>query len=174
MTPRSGDAHDLLPGADAAVARDARAVDAHEPHVESPIASVSYAASWAHYINGNVFSEMSREYILNMLATTTTPLMEAPGDSSDSSEGEETDQSTLQVGSMNTVTRTLDGVRDSEEGTTGFGRYSSSIRLGRNLWQSASLAEEVKQAICETTFKDGQFPDREKNEESVEKIARAG
>ena len=48
MTPRPGDAHDLLPGADAAVARDARAVDAHEPHVESPIASVSYAASWAH------------------------------------------------------------------------------------------------------------------------------
>ena len=109
MTPRPGDAHDLLPGADAAVARDARAVDAHEPHVESPIASVSYAASWAHYINGNVFSKMSREYILNMLATTTTPLMEAPGDSSDSSEGEEIDQSTLEEGSMNTVTRTLDG-----------------------------------------------------------------
>ena len=148
MTPRPGDAHALLPDADAAVARDVRAVDAHEPHVESPITSVSYAASWAHYINGNVSSKMSREYILNMLATTTTPLMEAPGDSSDSSEGEEIDQSTLEVGSMNTVTRTIDGVRDSEEGTTGFGRYSNSIRLGRNLWQSAPLAEDVKQAIC--------------------------
>ena len=44
----------------------------------------SYATAWGQYINGNVVSELSRRYIINLMMCTTAPLMETPGDSSDS------------------------------------------------------------------------------------------
>ena len=161
----ASDAHDVISG------------DTHESKT-SANASISspprsYAASWERYINGNVASVLSRQYIINLLATTTTPLMEAPGDSSDSSDDEDFDPSSVQVGSMNTVTRTLNGIRDTDEGAKGFGRYSSSIRLGRNLWQSAPLGNAVKQSICEPMFVDGAFPDREKVKRAFRQIKQA-
>ena len=97
--------------------------------------------AWGQYINGNVVSELSRRFIINIMMCTTAPLMETPGDSSDSGENDEDiDLSTLEVGGMSLVRRTLQGMRDNDEGAIGFGRYSSSIRLGRDLWQSPLLA----------------------------------
>jgi len=122
----------------------------------------SYATAWGQYINGNVVSELSRRCIIDLMMCTTAPLMETPGDSSDSGENDEDiDLSTLEVGGMSLVRRTLQGMRDNDEGAIGFGRYSSSIRLGRDLWQSPPLTAKAKLNIRERVFDNATFPDRQ-------------
>ena len=49
---------------------------------------LSYAASWEAYIDGNVVSDTSRRYILNLLAATAATKTEDSGDSSEDSVAE--------------------------------------------------------------------------------------
>ena len=141
--------------------------------VDTSTTARSYVTSWGNYIDGNVVSELSRRYINNIQASTATPLMEAPGDSSESSEGEDFDPSSLNVGSMKTVHRTLNGSRDNDDGAKGFGRYASSIRLGRTLWQSPAFDEEVLRDVREQSFSKGTFPDGGQIKKAWRKLAQA-
>ena len=71
---------------------------------------------------------------------------------------------------MSLVRRTLQGMRDNDEGAIGFGRYSSSIRLGRDLWQSPPLAADVQLNIRERIFDNATFPDRQQIKNAFRKL----
>ena len=120
---------------------------------------LSYASSWEAYMDGNVVSESSRRYIVNMLAATAATKTEDSGDSSEDSDAEAWATMNKRAGSMQLVQQTLQGMaaRNSEEGVKAMGPHARTIRLGRALWESPPLVEEVANTIEETLF-DGDFP----------------
>ena len=101
----------------------------------------SYAATWERYTNGNVVSVMARRYILKLIAATSARVVEVPGDSSDDSETENWSHLDIRAGNIDVVRRTLNGIasRCKDEGAKGMGRHANTIRIGRDLWQSAPL-----------------------------------
>ena len=115
----------------------------------------SYASSWEWYINGHVASKLSRQYIVNLLGSTTARATDGadsdgPQTSSSDDEGGGDPEVPGSVGNMDLVQRTIDGMwaNGADDGMLGFGRYSTSIRLGRNLWQSPPLSDDVKRTHC--------------------------
>jgi hypothetical protein len=60
--------------------------------------------------------------------------------------------------------------RSDDGGEEGLGRYGASIRLGRSLWQSADLPDDVRQRIAEPTFREGTFPTRDKIKTAFAKL----
>jgi hypothetical protein len=121
----------------------------------------SYASSWEWYVNGNVVSELNRRYIVNLLGCTTARALDMPdeGDSDDSDDDGEPDVP-QHVGNMDLVQRTIDGMwaNSEDDGILGFGRHSESIRLGRNLWQTDALPDDVRSGIREDIFEPSAFP----------------
>ena len=108
----------------------------------------SYAATWQTYIDGNVVSESNRKYITNILMATAARVVENRDDSSEDSDAFEYIHGDRKVGNMDLIHQTLHGIRNhsAEDGAEGLGRHAQTIRLGRDLWQSAPLTEE-QQAI---------------------------
>ena len=132
----------------------------------------SYAASWMQYVDGNIVSETSRRYILNLLSCTAARVVERTDGSSDESEESDLDELRRHAGDLAVVHNTLRGLaaNDEDEGSRGFGRHASSIRLGRALWESASLSQEEKQRVSEPLFDDGTFPDTSETLKAAQKM----
>ena len=122
----------------------------------------SYANAWDWYINGHVVSELNRRYIVNLLGATTAKVSETPVDdaSDDDSDEDLGPDEPEHVGSLNLVQRTLDGINatSKDDGESGFGRDSTSIRLGRNMWQTAEMPQEAKSQIRESVFEPSLYP----------------
>ena len=123
----------------------------------------SYAASWQGYIDGNVVSEMNRRYITNLLTATAARVVEAPGDSSEDSDDFDYDHLGQRAGSLDLIRQTLSGLsaRSEDDGAEGYGKYASTIRLGRALWQSPPLSESEAARVKERLFDEGCFPPTE-------------
>ena len=121
---------------------------------------LSYAASWEKFIDGNVVSDTSRRYILNLLAATAATKTEDSGDSSDDSDDDIWHHLDLHPGSMAVVENTLRGLaaRSFDEGVKALGRHARTIRLGRALWQSPALDKDVINNMRERFSDDGTFP----------------
>ena len=75
--------------------------------------------------------------------------MEVAGDSPDNSDDEQWAHLDIKVGSMDVIRNCLDGIgtHAQENGTKGLGRHATTIRIGRDLWQSAPLSEHVENCI---------------------------
>ena len=124
-------------------------------------AKPSYAGSWEWYVNGNVVSELNRRFIVNLLGSTTARALDMPDDSdSDDSDDDGEPDDPEHVGNMDLVQRTMNGMwaNSEDDGILGFGRHSESIRLGRNLWQSAALTDDVRNGIREDMLEATAFP----------------
>ena len=119
-----------------------------------------YATSWDYYIEGNIISETSRRFISNLLAATAAVKNADSDDSSGDSDLEEWRRFDPRVGDMNLVRSTLHGIasRSQDEGVKAIGRHARTIRLGRAIWQSPPLPEEITSRIEETCFDDDSFP----------------
>ena len=119
-----------------------------------------YATSWEHYIEGNIISETSRQYISNLLAATAAVKNADSDDSSGDSEWEEWRRFDSKIGDMDLVRKTLHGIasRSKDEGVKAIGRHERSIRLGRSMCQSPPLSEEIRSRIEETCFDENYFP----------------
>jgi len=130
------------------------------PAAQEPL-KTSYANSWEWYINGNVVSDVSRRYIVSLLGCTTARALDTPDDDETDNSDDDGDPDNPQpVGNMDLVQRTIDGMWSSSEddGILGFGRYSESIRLGRNLWQSPAIPEDAQAAIREDVMDPTAYP----------------
>ena len=79
---------------------------------------------------------------------TAARVVENRDDSSEDSDAFEYIHGDRKVGNMDLIHQTLHGIRNhsAEDGAEGLGRHAQTIRLGRDLWQSAPLTEE-QQAI---------------------------
>ena len=119
-----------------------------EPNIPSTryIKSRSYSCTWARYIDGNVVSETSRQYIVNMLAATAANFVTREDSTSEDIEEVECDVERFggKVGSLDLVHKTLQGIasRDVDEGCLSSGRYAASVVLGKELWSSRDLTRE--------------------------------
>jgi hypothetical protein len=120
----------------------------------------SYSSSWEWYVNGNVVSEVNRRYIVNMLGCTTARALDTADDDADDSDEDGEPDVPEHVGNLDLVQRTIDGMwaHSADDGILGFGRHSESIRLGRGLWQSDALPEEVRSGIREDVFEPSMYP----------------
>ena len=80
--------------------------------------------------------------------------------SSDDSDAEQWQRQGVQLGSLELVYRTLDGIgaQSKEDGDRGFGRHATTVRIGRKMWQTDTLSEEVAQSIHEETMDDRKCP----------------
>jgi hypothetical protein len=123
---------------------------------------VSYATSWEKYVDGNIVSKTSRRFIANLLAATGTSKVEESDDSSAGSTAQAWENLDLQVGNLDLVHQTLQGIaiRNQEEGEKALGRHARTIRLGRSLWQSEPLSPEVVSKMRESVFDEKSFPRR--------------
>ena len=123
--------------------------------------SKSYARTWQHYIDGNVVSNCSKRYILNLLSATAARVVEREGSSDNDSEDSDLEHFKFHAGNMDLVHDTLRGIaaNDEDEGRIGFGRHATCIRMGRELWETPALRLEESRRIQERTFDDGTFPD---------------
>jgi hypothetical protein len=95
-----------------------------------------------------------------LLAATGTSKVEESDDSSASSAAQAWDNLDLQVGNLDLVHQTLQGIaiRNQEEGEKALGRHARTIRLGRSLWQSEPLSPEVVSGMSESVFDENCFP----------------
>jgi hypothetical protein len=121
---------------------------------------MSYATSWEMYIDGHIVSKSSLRFITNLLTATAASRIEQSDDSSEDSVVEAWRNLDLQVGNLDLVHQTLQGIaaRSSDEGQKALGRHARTIRLGRSLWQSDPLASEIVASMQERMFDDGCFP----------------
>jgi len=124
-----------------------------------PAYKKSYSASWQQYIDGNVVSELSRKFIVNLLAATAARVVEDPGDSSEDSDDYDCRHLDRHVGSLNLVQQTLDGIatRSMDEGAHGMGKHAQTIHLGKALWQSAPLNAEDRRSGARNPFLEAHF-----------------
>ena len=108
----------------------------------------------------NVVSESNRKYIVNLVAATAASKEEDKEDSSDESDAEKWQASPHTLGNLDLVYRTLDGIsaQSQDNGDKGFGRYVTTIRLGRRMWQTDKLPEVVARTIEEDTMDDKGYP----------------
>ena len=137
-----------------------------------PVEVKSYAAAWQNYISGNVVSEPNRRYIVNLLLATAARVSENPDDSS--SEDEDNPFVYKSLASLDLVQCTLDGIaaRSEEDGAEGFGKYQTTIRLGRSLWQTPALTAFEKAQVVTTNFTDNDFPSKEELTAAVTEAKR--
>ena len=86
--------------------------------------------------------------------------MEDSENSSDDSDAEQWENLDVEVGNMDLVRQTLQGMasRNTDEGVKAMGRHARTIRLGRSLWESPALESNVSRLIEERFFDDGIFP----------------
>ena len=79
---------------------------------------------------------------------------------------------------MKLVHDILDGIasESTDDGARGFGRPADIIRMGRNLWQTDPLPEEVRRKIQEPQFQNRFMPVAEAKAafNSFKKTTRAG
>ena len=102
----------------------------------------SYVGGWQQYLDGNVVSETNRTYIQNLLMATAARVVEEENDDASSSDDDlPYNRSTRDIGSMDLVQKTLQGIAadDEDAGQEGFGQYSDTIALGRSVWQSPDI-----------------------------------
>ena len=116
---------------------------------------------------------MTRRYIINLLAATSARVVEVQGDSSDDSDAENWAHLDIKVGDMDVIRRCLDGMgtHAQENGTRGLGRHATTIRIGRDMWQSPPLSENVEQQIEEDSFNN--IPAAELLKKAVLRIKKA-
>jgi hypothetical protein len=83
--------------------------------------------------------------------------VEESDDSSASSAAQAWNNLDLQVGNLDLVHQTLQGIaiRSEEEGEKALGRHARTIRLGRSLWQSEPLSPEVVSGMSERSAAEG-------------------
>ena len=69
----------------------------------------------------------------------------------DDSDDEQWAHLDIKVGSMDVIRNCLDGIgtHAQENGTKGLARHATTIRIGRDFWQSAPLSEHVENCIEE-------------------------
>ena len=141
-----------------------RSVDKPIAHGDIPLepkqhpGQMSHASSWNWYINGHVVSQLSKRYINNLLAVTAARVIHKTDESSD--DDEEPRHFSAEVGDMNLIQDTLQGIamRDEEDGAQGFGRHAACIRLGRSVWESDPLTPSEEKGVDEPSFDDGRYP----------------
>ena len=135
---------------------------------DSALAYYSYACSWETYVGGHVVSEPSRRYITNLLAATASARIDEQQDSSDDSDEDQWKTAPTQNVTMGFVRRALNGIaaHSAEDGSRGFGRHASVIRMGRALWQTPPLDSCQERGITERFFDDGSLPPCEESKKS--------
>ena len=102
---------------------------------------------------------MSLRFIQNLVAASAASVTEVPGDSSGESDRDDWAHLDVRVGNMDAVRTALDGIasRSQDDGVRGFGRYASTIRIGRDLWRSPDLPADVTTTLAERLFDGGFF-----------------
>ena len=87
---------------------------------------MSYATSWEMYIDGRIVSTSSLRFITNLLTATAASRIEQSDDSSEDSAVEAWRNLDLQVGNLDLVHQTLQGIaaRSSDEGQKALGRHA--------------------------------------------------
>ena len=113
------------------------------------------------YIDGNVVSKASRQYISNLMSATAARFVENSEDIDTDSEDDDMDKTKGHAGNMSLVRKTLQGIasHDTEEGRVSFGRHDACIQMGRELWSTQELTPEQRAQTHEVFFADGSFPE---------------
>jgi hypothetical protein len=95
-----------------------------------------------------------------LLAATGASKVDESDDSSADSVAEAWKNLDLQVGNLDLVHKTLQGIaiRNQEEGEKALGRHARTIRQGRSLWESEPLSPEVVSGMKECIFDETSFP----------------
>ena len=72
--------------------------------------------------------------------------------------------------------RTLNGIsaHSREDGQLAFGRHASTIRMGRNLWQTAPLNDREQEGIAERFFDDGSLPTVKESKAAFDSAMKKG
>jgi len=135
----------------------------------------SYARAWQQYVNGNIVSETSRKYIMNMMSATaarTAATEENSSDEDDGSSESDRERFAQHAGDIDVVKSTLQGIaaRDTDEGALGVGRHAASVCLGNELWRTADLTETERRQARECTFRKGSFPKSKDALKAAEKM----
>ena len=113
------------------------------------------------YIDGNVVSEASRQYISNLMSSSAARLVENSENIDSECEENDMDQTKGHACNMSLVRKTLQGIasHDTEEGRVSFGRHDACIQMGRELWSTQELTPEQRAQTHEVFFDDASFPD---------------
>ena len=104
---------------------------------------------------------MSVRYIKNLWSLcSAAAVRDADGEDRESEPESDVELYKSHAGSLEFVRRTLDGIadQDSEERAPAFGRYQQSIKLGRAMWATPPVPQEVASGAYEPDFERGQWP----------------
>ena len=88
------------------------------------------------------------------LFETSAHVVEVPGDYSDDSDAEQWAHFDIRVGDVDVIRKCLDGIgaHSEDNGARGLGRHATTIRIGRDLWQSQPLSASEEDRIEEDVF----------------------
>ena len=99
----------------------------HIGHNDKSNKGPSYVEGWQQYLDGNVVSETNRTYIQNLLMATAARVVEEDNDDASSSDDDLAyDRSTRDIGSMDLVQKTLQGIA-AEDAVIPVGKFEGNI-----------------------------------------------
>ena len=139
-----------------------KSADTSRPSCGSSNPVQSYRLSWNHYTNGRVVSELSRRYIVNVIMASAARVMTEEDETHTDSDDDDNSGPIEYTANLQLIQKTLQGIaaHNEDEGALGIGRHASTILLGRNLWETAPLADTIEKTVKETQFKNV-FPSAE-------------
>ena len=114
----------------------------------------SYRLSWNYYTNGRVVSELSRRYVANAIMASAARVFAEEDETHTDSDDDPYSGAIEYTANLQLIQKTLQGIaaHNEDEGALGIGRHASTILLGRNLWETPPLADNVEKNIKETLF----------------------
>ena len=114
----------------------------------------SYRLSWKYYTDGRVVSELGRRYIVNAIMASAARVFEEEDEEHTDSDDDPYSGRIKHVADLQVIQKTLQGIaaHNEDEGALGIGRHTSTILLGRSLWETPPLAEKVEKTIHEPLF----------------------
>ena len=134
----------------------------HETTAKFPEQSIasSYSITWNHYIHGHVVSRSSRRFIMNLLSATAARVIERHESSDEDSDVSDIERCKTHAGSLDLIHETLQGIaaKDEENGALSFGRHATSIKMGRDMWETPELTSVEKRQAQEIFFGGSAWP----------------
>ena len=109
-----------------------------------------------------------------MLAATAARVTEKTDDSDSETDEDKLEQWTAHAGSMKIIDDTLKGIaaNDGDEGRLALGRHATTIRLGRDLWESPPLTLQERRQARQAIFDESTFPDPKESLDAADKAVQ--
>ena len=97
---------------------------------------------------------------MNLLSATAARVVERENSSDDDSNVSDVERFKTHAGSLDLVHETLRGIaaRDADDGVIAFGRHATSIKMGREMWETPELTRQEKSRAQEQFFGGASWP----------------